>query len=85
MAEQLVGTVTHYFGKPHVAIIEITDGEVHVGDTIRVVGHTSDFALKVESMQIEHASVESAGVGNSVGIEMAERAREGDRVYLVLD
>jgi translation initiation factor IF-2 len=80
---QLVGTVTHYFGQPHVAIVEITEGELRVGDTIRVVGRTSGFAQKIESMQLDHAPVDSANIGDSVGIEMAERTREHDHVYLV--
>jgi putative protease len=83
MEEQLVGTVTHYFGKPHVAIVEIKEGELRVGDTIRVVGHTSEHTQKIESMQLEHAPVDSARVGDSVGIQVDERTREHDRVYLV--
>ena len=81
--DQLVGTVTHYFGQPHVAIVEITEGELRVGDRIRVVGRTSEFAQEIESMQLDHAPVASANVGDSVGIEVAERTREHDRVYLV--
>ena len=83
MGEQLVGRVTHYFGKPHVGIVEVTVGELRVGDTIRVVGRTAEFTQKIESMQLEHAPVDSAAVGDSVGIEVAERTREHDRVYLV--
>jgi putative protease len=83
MGEQRVGTVTHYFGKPRVAIVEITGGELHVGDTIRIRGNTSDFTQEVGSMELEHAAVDSAKVGDSVGIEVSERAREHDSVYLV--
>jgi hypothetical protein len=39
MGEQLVGRVTHYFGKPQVAIVEITEGHLHLGDTVRIAGH----------------------------------------------
>ena len=84
MDEQLVGKVTHYFSKPKVAGIEITDGQLSVGDTIHIAGHTSDFTQKVESMQIEHESVQSAGVGASIGIQVIEHAREHDKVYRVL-
>jgi len=84
MAEQLIGKVTHYFGKPQVAAIEITDGELAVGDTIHVVGHTSDFTQKIESMQIEHESVQSAKVGDQIGIVVSEHAREHDKVYRVV-
>ena len=84
MSEQLIGTVTHYFGKAQVAGIEVTEGELHVGDTIHVIGHTSDFTQQVESMQIDLAAVESAGVGDQIGIKVAEHAREHDKVYRVL-
>ncbi|MHC5007058.1 MAG: translation elongation factor-like protein [Planctomycetota bacterium] len=84
MSEQMIGTVTHYFGKAQVAGIEITEGELHVGDTIHVIGHTSDFTQQVESMQIDLESVESAGVGDRIGIKVSEHAREHDKVYRVL-
>lgn len=84
MSEQLVGTVTHYFGKAQVAGIEITEGELHVGDTIHVIGHTSDFTQQIDSMQIDRAPVKSAGVGDQIGIKIAEHAREHDKVYRVL-
>lgn len=84
MAEELVGTVTHYFGKAHVAGIEITEGELHVGDTIHIQGHTSDFTQMVDSMQIDREPVEAAGVGDLIGIKVAEHAREHDQVFRVL-
>ena len=83
MGEQLVGTVTHYFGKPRVAIIELSDGELNVGDTIHIAGKTSDFTQEVASMEIDHATVESARVGDVVGVKVGERAHEHDRVYRV--
>lgn len=83
MAEQLIGQVTHYFGKAQVAGIKITEGQLNVGDTIHIVGHTSDFTQTIESMQIDRAPVESAQVGDEIGIKVAEHAREHDRVYRV--
>jgi len=84
MAEELIGTVTHYFGKAQVAALKIAEGELNVGDTIHVVGHTSDFTQKVESMQIERAEVESAKAGDEIGIRGVEHAREHDKVYRVV-
>ncbi len=49
MAEHKIGVVTHYFGKIGVDVLSVTDGELSVGDTIHVKGHTSDFTQKVES------------------------------------
>ena len=83
MAEELVGIVTHYFGKPKVAAIEMTAGRLAVGDIVRIVGHTSDFTQSIDSMQIEHASVQSAKAGDRIGIQVVEHAREHDKVYRV--
>jgi putative protease len=84
MAEQLIGKVTHYFPKPKVAAIEITEGELHVGDTIRIVGHTSNFTATVDSMQIEHAATQLAKPGDKVGIHVEEHAREHDNVFRIV-
>jgi len=84
MPEVQVGVVTHYFGNINVAAIELTDGELCVGDTVHIVGHTSDFTQNVDSIQLEHTSIEKAIVGQSVGIKVAEHARQHDKVYKVL-
>ena len=83
MAEELVGRVTHYFGKAQVAAIKITAGQLSVGDTIHVVGHTSDFTQQIDSMQIDRAPVDLAKVGDEIGIRVAEQAREHDEVFRV--
>ncbi|MDI6784185.1 MAG: translation elongation factor-like protein [bacterium] len=84
MEEVKIGVVTHYFGKAQVAGIDITDGELNVGDTIHIKGHTSDFTQKIDSMQIEHQSVPVATKGQSIGIKVIEHAREHDEVYKVI-
>ena len=85
MAEKKIGKVTHFFNHIGVAAIEITEGELKAGDTIHIVGHTSDFMQKVNSIQIEHKNVEKAIVGQSIGIKMDEPVRQHDDVFLVTD
>jgi translation initiation factor IF-2 len=84
MAEEKIGVVTHYFGKIGVAALKVTEGELKVGDIIRIKGHTSDFTQTVESMQVEHESVEVARKGDEVGLKTADYVREHDSVYKVL-
>jgi putative protease len=84
MAEQLIGKVTHYFSKSQVAAIEITEGELHVGDTVHIKGHTSDFTQKIDSMQVKHAPVPLAKPGDQIGVLVAQHAREHDQVYRVV-
>lgn len=82
MPELEIGKVSGYFARIGVAAIELT-GELSVGDTIHIKGHTTDFTQAVESMQVEHESVEKAEADQGVGIKVEERARKGDSVYKV--
>jgi len=85
MAEQKVGKVTHYWAKIGVAGIEITAGELRVGDTIRFLGHTTDFTQTLDSMQVEHQTVEVARAGDSVGLKVADHVRDHDEVFKVTE
>ncbi len=82
MAEQLVGTVSHYYGKLEVAGIELS-GTLNVGDTVHILGHTSDFTQTVDSIQVEHETVESAEAGEPIAIKVNERTRVHDKVLVV--
>jgi len=81
--EEFVGVVTHYFGHLSVAAIRLEAGGLRVGDTIRILGHTSDFRQRVESMQVEHQAVTEAGKRQEIGLKVSEHAREHDAVYKV--
>jgi translation elongation factor EF-1alpha len=83
MEEVAIGTVEKYFGKIGVAAIRITSGEMSVGDTIHIKGHFADFEQTVDSMQVEHQSVQKAGPGADVGIKVKEKVHEKDTVFLV--
>ena len=83
MGETEIGRVTHFFNNIGVAALEITAGELKVGDTIHIKGHTSDFTTTIQSMQIEHEQVQVAKKGDSIGIKVPEHAREHDVVYVV--
>jgi len=78
-----IGQIRHYYTKIGVAVIDLT-AKVAVGDTIRVKGMTSDFRQKVESMQIEHVNVQNANAGQSIGLKVMDKVREGDLVYKIL-
>jgi len=80
--KKLVGKVSHYFTKIGVAVIEIT-GELSVGDEILIEGASTNFKQKVDSMQIEHKNIEKAKKGDSIGMKVKDRVREGDSVYKV--
>ena len=77
----LIGKVTHYYNHSSVAIIELDAGTLHVGDTIHIKGHTTDFAQELESIQINEKNVETAEPGEPIGLKVREVVREHDKVY----
>ena len=78
----LVGRVEDYFS--HVGVIALTlEAPLSIGDMIRVKGHTTDITQKVESMQINHQSVQTASTKDAIGIHIADKARKGDAVYKI--
>jgi putative protease len=85
MAETEIGTIEHYFDRAGVAAINITTGELSVGDTVHIKGNTTDVTTKVESMQIEHESVQTAKVGDGVGVKIGEKVRQHDTVLKVTE
>ncbi|MFH1829305.1 MAG: EF-Tu/IF-2/RF-3 family GTPase [Pseudomonadota bacterium] len=85
MQEKEIGFVEHFFNHLSVAAIKITDGELKVGDTIHVKGHTTDFTEKINSMQIEHDDVTVAKAGDDIGIKMVGKCREHDKVYVITE
>lgn len=79
-----IGVVTHYFSDLTVAVIRLDAGiTLRVGDRIHIKGHTTDFAQRVDSLQVEHQSVMEVGPADDFGIKVIDHAREHDIVYRV--
>ena len=84
MAEEKIGEVVKFFAKPCVAAIKVMSGELRVGDTIKITGHTTDITSTLESMEIENQKVEKAVAGDYIGVKVSDRVRPGDEVFKVL-
>ena len=84
MAEEgkLIGKISHYFGNIGVGVIELSD-TLKVGETIRIVGGETDFEQVVDSMEVEHQKVEKAKKGESVGLKVGQKVREGYKVFKI--
>ncbi len=79
--EKLIGRITHYFSHLSVCAIELTDGELKMGDTIHISGKITEFTQTVGSMQIEHQNINKAEKGKVVGVKVKEKVRINDRVF----
>jgi len=83
MVEEKIGIVEHFFNHISVAAIKITGGELHIGDTIHIVGANTDFTQSIDRMEIERNPIEVAKAGDAIGIKVTDRVREHDIVYKV--
>jgi putative protease len=82
MAEKELGTVSNYFSKIGVAVIDLT-APLELGDEIRVIGGDRDFQQSVESIQVEHQPIEKGEAGQEIALKLDQKARPGDKIYKV--
>ena len=78
-----IGKVTHYYDRIGVAVLNLSD-ELMLGDTIHILGHSTDFIQQVNSLEIEHRKVSSVGPGREVALKVIEPVRKGDTVFKVV-
>ncbi len=76
-----IGVIENYFSKVGVAVLNVTQGTINVGDKIQIKGSTSDFEMTIKSMQIDRVDVDSVSAGTKVGLKVTERVRPGDKVF----
>ena len=83
MADIKIGKITHYFDKISVAVLEVTDNPLAIGDKIKITGHDNDVEQEVASMQVEHKNVKKAAKGDIVGLKVEQPVKEGSEVYKI--
>lgn len=71
-----IGQITHHYPKIAVAVIKLTSGELKLGDALKLIAKNGDkFDQKVDSMQIEHASIEIAKKGDEFGLKISQEPK----------
>lgn len=80
-----IGKVTHYYDKIGVAVVEVANQALKVGDKVKISGHDKEHKQKVVSLQVEHEKVLEVAPGESCGMQVDEPVRPGDVLYLGSD
>ncbi len=75
-----IGEITHFFGNISVGVIKLS-GKLETGDKIRVKGGEREFDQTVGSMEVDKEKIEKAKKGDSVGLKLEGKAREGYEVF----
>lgn len=83
MLDKPVGKVVHYYDKLGVVIVDLQSGGLKVGDEVKFKRNDEEFTQKVESLQVEHESVDSVKKGDSFGMKVDQPTKPGTEVYLV--
>lgn len=73
---KIVGRIIHYYDRIQVAILELA-APLRVGDMVKIKDKTQEFVQNVDSLQIEHLSVESAKKKQVVGMKVMMPVHEG--------
>lgn len=84
MSGAQIGHITHFFDHLNVAALTLTE-PLRVGDTIHILGHSTDFKQKVTSLQIEHRDVTEANPGDDVGMKVIQKVHAHDKVFRLTD
>jgi hypothetical protein len=78
-----IGVVLHYIKDQSVALLKLDSGTLRVGDKIRVLGETTDFSQRVDSLQVNHVSKTEVGPNDEIGLKVDEPASKNDAIYKV--
>lgn len=77
-----IGKVTHYYDKIGVAVIEVMNQALKVGDTVKISGHDTEYKQIITSLQVEHKKVNEVSPDESCGMQVDKPVKPGDVLYL---
>lgn len=84
MADEKIGTLTHYYDKIGVAVLKLSKGSLKVKDTIKIVAKGGEeYTQEVGEMQIERAVIESAKAGDIIGLKVDKEPKSNSIVLKV--
>jgi U32 family peptidase len=78
-----VGDVVNYYSIKNVADIELKSEEINIGDEILIIGNTTYVKSEVKSIHTDKGSVKKVKKGIIVSINVPEKVRKNDKVYVL--
>jgi len=79
-----IGRVTHFYSHICVAVVDL-NASLKLGDKIHILGHTTDFVQRVNSIEVEHHPVVWVKPGDNVALKVIGPVREHDVIYRVME
>jgi hypothetical protein len=78
-----IAKVTHYYDSIAIAVVEVMNQPLRVGDKVKFAGVKDDVVQTIQSLQVEHTQVHEILPGESGGIVVKHPVCVGDVVYLL--
>jgi len=82
--KKLIGKISHFYPKISVAVVDLED-TIRKGDKILIERASGSFEQVIDSMEIEHKQVVEATKGQSIGLRVNEKIREGAKVFKIIE
>jgi len=76
----VIGKVAHFYPKINVIVVTV-ETPLTVGDRIMIEGKTTHLEQVVDSMQIENVNIQRAEPGQSIGLKVVDKVKEGDTIF----
>ena len=80
--DKQIGKVIHFYDKLGVAIIDLEKGKLKLGDEIKFKKGDEEFSQKIESIQVDHQSVDAVKAGDSFGVKVGKMIKPGTLVFM---
>ncbi len=78
-----LGEVTQFLSKIKVAVVDIKNKDLKLGDFIFIKGKTNQYSFQVNSMQINKQNVQIVKKGQDAGLLVPKEVQAGDLVYKI--
>lgn len=78
--KDLVGEVVHYFDNIMVAVLDLKQ-DLKLGDRVRFVYEEEEFTQEIDSMEVDHETVESVEAGGEVAVKVEQPVKDNWKVY----
>lgn len=77
-----IGTITHYYDKIEVGVVQLDNGNLSVGDKIKIRDDETEFTQEVESLQVQHNKVTTIQKGDDAGLKLKQKVRPGAEILV---
>ncbi|MCL4200719.1 hypothetical protein KJZ67_05275 [Patescibacteria group bacterium] len=78
-----IGKVTRYYDALHIAVVEVLNQALKVGDKVKISGSDTAFVQDVVSLQVAYTAVSEVAVGEVCGLLVDKPVNAGDVLFLL--